>query len=248
MTTAKQAAANRRNAQKSTGPRTAKGKAIASRNATTHGLLSEELVIRGENPNELTALKQSLQIELQSEGMFEEELVDQITMHFWRLRRIRALESGLLREGIGSDLKDPSASIGPPGSRFFKKKRLFDPCPRATWVTPPDGEGELCDESYPIYESLPKYADHQPNELAKQPHEGIVSQQGYQEDKLRRLGRVFEHSEKILANLQRYRVATERSLHRALHELERIQTARGGGSALAPTILDLQASDVSGQA
>ena len=36
-------AANRRNARKSTGPRTAKGKAVASRNACKHGLLSRIL-------------------------------------------------------------------------------------------------------------------------------------------------------------------------------------------------------------
>jgi hypothetical protein len=38
MATAKQIAANRRNAQRSTGPRTATGKNISSRNALRHGL------------------------------------------------------------------------------------------------------------------------------------------------------------------------------------------------------------------
>ena len=37
--------ANRENAQKSTGPKTAQGKHNSSRNATNHGLLSKELVI-----------------------------------------------------------------------------------------------------------------------------------------------------------------------------------------------------------
>lgn len=40
MTTDRQLAANRQNAQKSTGPRTAQDKAIASRNNTRHGLRS----------------------------------------------------------------------------------------------------------------------------------------------------------------------------------------------------------------
>jgi hypothetical protein len=38
MATAKQIAANRRNSQRSTGPRTAAGKEISSRNALRHGL------------------------------------------------------------------------------------------------------------------------------------------------------------------------------------------------------------------
>jgi hypothetical protein len=38
MATAKQIAANRRNAQRSTGPRTAVGKKLSSRNALRHGL------------------------------------------------------------------------------------------------------------------------------------------------------------------------------------------------------------------
>ena len=40
MATEKQIAANRRNAQKSTGPRTAAGKAVSRRNALLHGLYS----------------------------------------------------------------------------------------------------------------------------------------------------------------------------------------------------------------
>jgi hypothetical protein len=38
MATARQIAANRRNAQRSTGPRTAAGKSTSSRNALRHGL------------------------------------------------------------------------------------------------------------------------------------------------------------------------------------------------------------------
>ena len=38
--------ANRRNAQKSSGPRTAKGKEIVKWNAVKHGLLAKEIVIK----------------------------------------------------------------------------------------------------------------------------------------------------------------------------------------------------------
>ena len=49
MATKKQIAANRKNAKKSTGPKTAKGKARSSRNALKHGLLSRQVVLADED-------------------------------------------------------------------------------------------------------------------------------------------------------------------------------------------------------
>ena len=45
MVSAKQIAANRRNAQSSTGPTTGAGKARASQNAVTHGLLARHALL-----------------------------------------------------------------------------------------------------------------------------------------------------------------------------------------------------------
>jgi hypothetical protein len=45
--------ANRRNAQKSTGPKTPEGKARSSRNAIKHGLLAQQILIDDDDdPNE----------------------------------------------------------------------------------------------------------------------------------------------------------------------------------------------------
>jgi hypothetical protein len=44
-TSEKQKAANRRNAKKSTGPKTVEGKAAVSRNAIKHGLHSSHIVL-----------------------------------------------------------------------------------------------------------------------------------------------------------------------------------------------------------
>ena len=49
MSTKAQINANQQNAQKSTVPRTAHGKAVVSQNAVKHGLFAAEAVINGKN-------------------------------------------------------------------------------------------------------------------------------------------------------------------------------------------------------
>ena len=56
MTSDKQAKANRRNALKSTGPKTPEGKAAVRHNATKHGLLSQEVILPGEDEAALQEL------------------------------------------------------------------------------------------------------------------------------------------------------------------------------------------------
>lgn len=94
----KQLAANRRNAEKSTGPKTPAGRAIAKMNAVKHGILSKEVVVRGryiqESTREFTALHQRFVAALGPVGPVEEMLVDQIVTTHWRLRRALKAESG----------------------------------------------------------------------------------------------------------------------------------------------------------
>lgn len=96
--TAKQIAANRRNAAKSTGPRTPKGRAASKMNAMKHGILSREVLVRGlnhaENPRELAALHQRFRDDLRPVGPLEEMLVDQIVTAHWRRRRALTAEAG----------------------------------------------------------------------------------------------------------------------------------------------------------
>ncbi len=63
MTTEAQISANRSNAHKSTGPRTPEGKAVVAQNAIKHGLLAQDVIIKGEDPG---------QFELYRDGMLAE--------------------------------------------------------------------------------------------------------------------------------------------------------------------------------
>jgi len=87
---------NRANSQHSTGPRTAEGKAASSQNAFKHGLYSKDLIMRGEDPAELDALKADLRREHQPANTTEEILVNEMAEQFWRIRRYRGREAALL--------------------------------------------------------------------------------------------------------------------------------------------------------
>ncbi len=99
-------ASNRRNALKSTGPRSQRGKQIVRRNALTHGLLSQEVVIQAgdgrENQSEYNQLITQLAAQLQPEGILEEMLIEKIAVCYWRLRRTIKCETGETRKQLDS--------------------------------------------------------------------------------------------------------------------------------------------------
>ncbi len=65
MTSEKQVQANRRNALKSTGPKTQEGKDIVRHNAVKHGLLSQEVLLPDEDEAAFRELGERLREELQ---------------------------------------------------------------------------------------------------------------------------------------------------------------------------------------
>jgi hypothetical protein len=93
MASAKQLAANRQNAQHSTGPKTDQGKAQASRNNTSHGLFCRDLVIDTENEAEFKNFRDEFLKSLRPQDLLELALVDQMVAVKWRLRRAAAAES-----------------------------------------------------------------------------------------------------------------------------------------------------------
>jgi hypothetical protein len=94
--------ANRKNAKRSTGPRTERGKSIARFNAVTLGLFAKHVVIPicdGYKPEkEFQSLLDGLHQEFQPLGLYEEWLVVKIAECMWRLRRATRCESGSVRE------------------------------------------------------------------------------------------------------------------------------------------------------
>ena len=87
MTTNAQIKANRKNAKKSTGPRTEDGKARVAKNALKHGLLARDTVLPGEDPADFDRQLSALEADLQPVNSLEFELVRQIADSQWRMGR-----------------------------------------------------------------------------------------------------------------------------------------------------------------
>src|SRR5690348_16081572 len=97
MATAAQIAANRRNALKSTGPRTAAGKAVSSRNALRHGLRARSVVVPGEDPGDFLRFRAELRSALAPRDGREEVLAETVVHAAWRLRRAWRAEAALFK-------------------------------------------------------------------------------------------------------------------------------------------------------
>ncbi|HWE76148.1 MAG TPA: hypothetical protein VG328_23510 [Stellaceae bacterium] len=105
MTSSARIAANRRNAQKSTGPKTVEGKAAAAQNALRHGLTARHIVCREEREEDFAAFAAKLTATLAPADAVEEEMVKRIVLLTWRLRRTSRAERGIIDD-------DPSAKLG----------------------------------------------------------------------------------------------------------------------------------------
>src|ERR1017187_1905393 len=93
--------ANRKNALRSTGPKTERGKRTVARNAIKHGFLAREVVITAgngkESSEEFQALVEQLWEQYEPVGVVEELLVKRIAACWWRTARVLRAENGEIR-------------------------------------------------------------------------------------------------------------------------------------------------------
>ena len=98
MATKKQTAANRRNAKRSTGPKTPGGKAASSMNALRHGLRARTVVLPGESREEFDRIHGALEDQYRPQNPRERHLVDQAAIAQWKLARAEAFEAASYEE------------------------------------------------------------------------------------------------------------------------------------------------------
>jgi hypothetical protein len=239
MVSEKQRIANHNNGLKSTGPKTVEGKRIASRNAVRHGLLSNAglTVIRGEDRTEFKEFSDNLRGDLKPVGQLESLLAERITSFFWRLKRTSRMEQGLLDilssspQNAGSPApgqKIPyeiiiTKAYGEPETdleyqEYLKSKGRLD----ANGVALPAPVDPAAQSSLPSEVSDSRQAA----------SEGVVLSEEQLSENLGRMVQQDFKGSKLLEKLLRYEGQIERSLYRALLELQKLQSNRAHSEAI----------------
>jgi hypothetical protein len=121
--------ANRKNAQKSTGPRSAEGKAKSRFNALKSGLHARSQVIPGEDAAELEALAQDYREEFTPRSPSEMVLVDSLIAADWQLRRLRKIEAQLWQR----ELTDAHAAADM--AEAYSRNKVLDQAQRRIQTT-----------------------------------------------------------------------------------------------------------------
>lgn len=127
MSTLRQIEANRRNAQQSTGPRSAEGKARARFNALKTGINAKSEVIPGENVDDLDVLAANYHLQFQPATPLECFLVDSLINADWQLRRLRRMEARLWAQEMAG-IQDSSRELNedpPLGTAFSRGRDVF---------------------------------------------------------------------------------------------------------------------------
>jgi hypothetical protein len=106
MTTAAQCEANKRNAGRSTGPKTAQGKARSSGNALRHGFRSELAVLPFEQADAWERHRDGVIRSLAPVGTLEEALALRVALCLWRLQRVAVYEAVTTAAAIGATADD----------------------------------------------------------------------------------------------------------------------------------------------
>ena len=111
MATEAQTLANRRNALKSTGPRTREGRAAISQNAVKHGLLARQDVITSESQADFDLYRDQILDELAPVSPMESILAERIVTLSWRLKRVCRIQNQTIDALNARNTSSPLAKL-----------------------------------------------------------------------------------------------------------------------------------------
>jgi len=103
--------ANRQNAQKSTGPRTTHGKALASKNSLKHGLSANRNVIAPESQADYELYRNQILGELNPLTPIESMLADRVICLSWRLKRAVRIQNQAIDALLQRNASNPLAKL-----------------------------------------------------------------------------------------------------------------------------------------
>lgn len=210
MASEKQILANQQNALASTGPKTTSGKMAVRLNAVRHGLRTQDALLPDEDPHQLQELCDQIHNELQPHGILQEHLVERIALTMWRLKRVERVEAGVFCFNFHSVLQDRAISDGQ-GKEDFGPRGI-----------------RIGGVNYHVAPSPEK----QQEAREQEEHAEMMTRSD-----VATLGQAFMRGTytnvrggDVFSKLSRYEAGLERSLHRSLQALERLQMAREGKS------------------
>jgi hypothetical protein len=298
------ALANRKNALKSTGPKTAEGKNVVKWNALKHGLLTKEIIVNAgygyENKKEYEGMIKALQYCLQPVGIIEEILVEKIAVAYWRLRRSIRCETGEIQKRLDNIVWDLTFAridefrasrkfvvLGDSQQELLRSSKGLDylidalsdiraeiaEARRLTENAKEELIKKFCGDKegfvltiliYDLMASESRMAAEGKLELTEKlpppdkccdiileeidgvlswmkQFKKIISAKEKSEQENTISGLALPDKE-VLDKLHRYETSIERQFYRALHELQRIQSARKGEKPPAPIAIDLDIS------
>jgi len=303
VTSPRKVEANRRNALKSTGPRTAAGKARCSRNNLRHGVLSAAPIVHGlERPEEWRAHLAGVRASLSPEGYLEEVLTDRAALLLWRMNRVARYEVETLSaavEAAGEDLRESepgkwagtsparSAERAEEAARVTETLAFLETAAHEEQLDSEDAgavlaflEARVSPEADPVsIPGVPEDEDERwsfngwtvgllwgaleaygrpDGRTAEAVRESIATDAEEEAATVRREVAAYQVAlerkkkgrlllaPKLMDTVLRYETAAERAFLRTLHELQRLQAAREGGSVPLPLALDVNVSGAAG--
>jgi hypothetical protein len=183
----------------------------------------KQIVLPNENPADFDEFRSALLNDLDPQGALEEVLADKIVADLWRLRRVPVLETAIheqtQKRAAVSQLQNRASSFRKVVSEQLdilgSPEPSFGPYTREkTVIEDPAG-----------YAKAQAEADAALNELRGNLTIEVLS--------------VLEASGRQLDNLWRREEALAKSIHRGLHELERLKRLRTGEQVAAPAVVDV---------
>ena len=100
MTSMAKIAANRQNAQRSTGPRSLGGKTIVAQNAIRHGIFANLPLVPGETIDEWHVHREGIITSLAPVGLLEVTLTEHAALLLWRLARLARYEANTITADV----------------------------------------------------------------------------------------------------------------------------------------------------
>jgi hypothetical protein len=241
MATNRQITANRKNAQKSTGPRSSVGKSATKRNALAHGLRAAEVLLPDEDESVYRQFKQEVFDHFAPANALESEFVERIVSYFWRLRRCRRVEATLL--GGGAQVMEPILQTGHQSyvDALVRQKNLrpinelshAEVLRRVLILRLQDPSG---------YVESDRIIDNVSNEDLAEAAIEATKEEKQRNPLTYDIALGFSEStskDDRLSKLARYETSLDRALYRCIHELQRWQAIRMDQPASAPPTVDL---------